>query len=373
MWRSDLPGFLLSAGSNERALIALCRGFTRYGIDFGLIGRGPDDLLLRSKYAGHFLGMGSRDTLSVADILWSVQKARRRYGRRNWVICPTSEHMNRHLLEKRDVLLAEGVELALCDGELYRKLSDKRSFRAYCLGAGLDVPPLLQADPHSAPLPFVAKPNENINAEGRILYPYIVRTEADRKRFLRDRDWEQFHLERFVRGESWYILYYIDGCGGLRSGAQRNLLQQGQGKSVVLARTEKYPDVGLVHHLALRLRVDRYRGFIMVEVRRDHTNAVMIEAIPRCWGPFQLTLDAKMGLFEAFLNDYGYDIDLIAPTEDGVLYLWKEGLWRALRDGMGVALHAPLTSIASALSIGWTSDIYARHDSYAGYSRSDAR
>src|SRR5688572_20843014 len=178
MWSPDLPGFLVFAGSNDRAVIALCRGFSRYGVDFGLVGRGADDLLLRSSYACRFLVTRTSNALTLSDLMRSIGEARRRYRRRKWVICPTSEYLNRHLLEIRESLRAQDVEVALCDSSLYPQVSDKALFRAYCARNGLAVPELIGApDPESLPLPFVAKPSANLDPEGRILYPYIVGTE----------------------------------------------------------------------------------------------------------------------------------------------------------------------------------------------------
>lgn len=154
-------------------------------------------------------------------------------------------------------------------------------------------------DGATSELPFVAKPKSNISKEGKVLYPYLVREEWDRARFLDEADPEEFYLEEFVLGENWYLLYYFSADGTYVKGAQRNFLQQGMGKSVVLARAMDYPEPEVEQAFAKRLSADGYRGFIMVELRRTSSGkAVTIEANPRCWGPFQLTRDADMGLFE---------------------------------------------------------------------------
>jgi len=368
MCSTDLPGFLLFAGSNDRAVLSLCRGFTRYGANFGLIGRGADDLLLRSAYADRFLGMRTSGTLTPTDLHAIINEARRRYGNRKWVICPTSEYLNRHLFEYRDALSANDVELAVCSEALYGQLSDKARFRAYCLDVGLSPPPLMEdADAASLPLPFVAKPSENVSPDDRILYPYLVRTERDRRRFLAEPARSTYYLERYMEGQSWYLLYYMGRSGRWQAGAQRNLLQQGQGKSIVLARMEIYPDSGLVERIAVRLRSDGYRGFIMVELRRNDREVVVIEANPRCWGPFQLALDANTGLLEAFLNDYGYAVPMPESTAEGMHYLWTGGILKALRGGIGIAAHARWTTVAGALVGASTRDVYARPDSRMCY------
>jgi hypothetical protein len=369
---ADQPGFLIFAGSNDRAALALCRGFSQYGEDFGLIGRGVGDLLLSTKYASRFVSTRSSKSLALSDVFQAVAKARRRYGRRQWVICPTSEYLNRHLLDMREALLRGGVQLALCGADLYREVSDKARFRSYCLNAGLETPAALpRNEPESQALPFVAKPAQNLGADDRILYPYLVRNERQRRQFLAERARASYYLEQFVTGESWYLLYYFDQQGRAWIGSQRNLLQQGQGKSVLLARAQRYPDSGVAERLAGRLRADGYRGFLMVEVRLSEHGSVILEANPRCWGPLQLTLDARMGLIEGFLADWGFNLRG-APevaARDGVFYIWLGGIAGALRHGLGLTLHAPWTSVAANLMTAAAGDVYARNDSWACYGR----
>ena len=221
-------------------------------------------------------------------------------------------------------------------------------------------------------LPFVAKPLKNLNCDDKILYPYLVCSEKDRQTFLNDPSQDSYYLESFVSGESWYLLYYFDHEGRFWSGSQRNLLQQGHGKSVLLARAQPYPDNRIVAALAERFRLDGYRGFVMVEIRRTDGDSVAIEANPRCWGPLQLTLDAKMGIFEAFLNDYGFDVEIPTLPRQGVEYLWTAGILQALRKRIGLASHAPWRSVAGALSR-VLADVYARPDSWACYGREFSR
>jgi hypothetical protein len=215
----------------------------------------------------------------------------------------------------------------------------------------------------TAPLAFVAKPKANLSANGRILYPYLVRSEAERSRFLQEADPAEFYLERFVTGESWYLLYYFAADGSYAYGSQRNQVQQGQGKSIVVARAEDYPEAVVAERFAQALQSDGYRGFIMIELKRTaEEGAVAIEANPRCWGPFQLTLDARMGLLEAFLRDHGHAA--AAPSARAARYAWIGGVVQALRSGKGLDRHTSRAGAMGATLRGCFNDVYARRGSW---------
>lgn len=369
MAQTGTSGFLLFSGANDRAVIALCRSMTRYGVPFGLIGRNRDDLLKRSRYADHYLLDRASERLEFDELLEAASRARVRYGIQEWVICPTSEYLNIVLFTMRDRLEAEGIRLATCDEALYARVSGKSEFRKYCVELGVPPPEMLTDGKHGMPaIPFVAKPKQNLSRTGRILYPHLVRNAKQLADFRRESDPEEFYFERFVEGESWYLLYHIDARGGVTHGAQRNFLQQGKGKSIVVAQAMPYPEHEVVERFAARLTADGYRGFIMVEVRRTpEGDPVAIEANPRCWGPFQLTIDAKMGLFEAFLRDHGYDVP-VPGTAGRSFYCWTGGIIQAVRSGKGLDLYTSSFALPAILPRAFASDVYARPDAWSCFS-----
>ncbi|MCC6937012.1 MAG: hypothetical protein IT226_02210 [Flavobacteriales bacterium] len=361
------PGFILFGGTNDRALLALCRGFEEQKIPFGLIGRNERDLLKRSRYSSNYLLDRNSERLELDQILQAVHIGNARFGPRKWVICPTSEYLNIVLFGMKEELARAGVEVATCERALYEQLSNKASFRDYCESLGVPPPRIMDGrDGATSELPFVAKPKSNISKEGKVLYPYLVREEWDRARFLDEADPEEFYLEEFVLGENWYLLYYFSADGTYVKGAQRNFLQQGMGKSVVLARAMDYPEPEVEQAFAKRLSADGYRGFIMVELRRTSSGkAVTIEANPRCWGPFQLTRDADMGLFESFITDHGGALENEKRSGRTASYLWLGGCIQALRSGKGLDRHAERTQVIALLGRSLGNDIYARKGSWS--------
>ncbi len=357
------PGFILFSGSNDRAVLALCRGFSRYHIPFALIGRRNTDLLDRSVYAPHFLSRRTHGKVALEQIVGAVAEARSLYGDRPWVLCPTSEYLNLHLLDLREDLSRHGIELSLCQKDLYHRLTNKATFRDFCASNRLDTPTLyVKDDPATLTLPFVAKPRVNLTATGEILYPHLVLSEHDRRELLGRHRMDDYYFEEFVIGESWYLLYYVGRNGAFVTGVQRNILQQGRGKSIVLASSSKAFDPTVVAKYGNALASTGYAGWLMVEIKRTSEDRfVAIEANPRCWGPLQLTLDAGMGLFEAFLNDHGYELPLPEPTSRK--YLWSGGVVQALRSGKGLARHASRHEVLMALLAALPNDVYMRKDS----------
>lgn len=367
MARTDPPGFLLFSGANDRALIALCRGMSRYSVPFGLIGRGKGDLLKRSRYGMNYLLDRTSETLHFEEIQAAATKARSIHGVDEWVICPTSEYLNLVLFPMRDRLQNEGITVATCDENLYGRLSEKAAFRSYCTELGVPPPRILEAtEVGNIEVPFVAKPKTNLSAAGRILYPFLVRNEKEKNIFVEEAQHSDYYVEEFVTGESWYLLFYIAADGTITQGAQRNLLQQGKGKSIVLARAQRYPDQEIADLFANHFRSDGYRGFIMVEVRRTgEGGAVTIEANPRCWGPLQLTLDANMGLVEAFLSDHGHSMPACGPVRWGRQYCWSGGILQAWRSGMGLDRHDHKLRVWPGLVRGLSNDVFARNDAWS--------
>lgn len=361
---SNLPGFLIFSGANDRAVLALCRGFDQYQVPFGLIGRGEKDLLAHSRYAPHYVHHRTSEKILSEDLLKAKEQGDALFGKRPWVVCPTSEYVNLALFEHRGFLESKEVTLATCAEEFYRQLTNKETFRGYAERIGVPPPPKLQADAAVAPLPFVAKPIQNLSSSDKILYPYLVRTPSEREHFLSTADPKEFYLEEFVQGESWYLLLHFGENGEVVHGAQRNVLQQGMGKSIVLARSMAYPEAEVANLFIRALQTDGYRGFIMVELRREADGrAITIEANPRCWGPFQLTLDARMGLLEAFLRDHGYNVGS-PKAEHQATYGWLGGIVQALRKGLGLDGHAPTGKVLRILFTAMANDIFARRGSY---------
>ncbi|MGB3868922.1 MAG: hypothetical protein WA937_05595 [Flavobacteriales bacterium] len=304
--------------------------------------------------------------MELEEIVQAAKAGNAKYGERKWVLCPTSEYLNIVLFEMREQLEQDGISIATCEKALYHTLSNKASFRTYCEELGIQPPKLFSSEEErTVTPPFVAKPKNNLAKNGSILYPHLIRTAEEQHSFLHNADRDEFYLEEFVHGESWYLLYYFSADGSVISGAQRNYLQQGKGKSIVLARAEDYPEESVPYLFKERLRRDGYRGFIMIELRRSASGmATAIEANPRCWGPFQLTIDARMGLLEAFLKDHGTNAVTASTGKRRATYSWLGGCLQAMRTGRSLDRHTDRSTLLGMIPSALANDVYARRGTW---------
>ena len=86
------------------------------------------------------------------------------------------------------------------------------------------------------------------------------------------------------------------------------MIQQANGKSIVLAKSDKNPGVDVDKFFNGMFSVG-YFGLIMMELIIDKDlNIYYIEINPRFWGPLQLALDVNPKILELFVRDSGIDI-----------------------------------------------------------------
>ncbi|MGA8262791.1 MAG: hypothetical protein WB783_21520, partial [Arenicellales bacterium] len=85
------------------------------------------------------------------------------------VMCPTSEFLNRFVLDNQDSIAALGWDCAMPRRDRYVELTDKHSSRAIIRNlTGLDSPP--EQPRGSWMSPCVIKPKRNVAGQ-RVLYP----------------------------------------------------------------------------------------------------------------------------------------------------------------------------------------------------------
>lgn len=318
---------VVPSGFNDRAVLAICRVLERRGDAFAVVGRGSGDAIRQTRYGSRLVGDVGRD-LDVdewLDVMAGVPRPA--------VVLPTSEFLNRWLLQHRATLTDAGLSPALGDAGPYLRLSDKGSFRAWAAEEGLPLPPLVEAPLATAPLPFAAKPVREYGDDGSALRPWLVESEHDRADLLAARDPDDYVLETMIGGASWYVLAHVDGDGEPRWATQRNAAQQPGGRSVVAAWSATAPTELGAEDVVDALVRSGHRGLVMVEVKADEGGPRLIEANPRPWGPLQLTVDADTGLVDAWLDDLLGRPRRPEPTwRAGVPYLWLGGIAATRRD-----------------------------------------
>ena len=319
---SRLPTFLLFSGHNDRAVLALCRFFQGRGLPFVIAAAGRHDAIHRTAYASQVVFNRTDRSLGV-DLFTGLLQ---RQGH-PLVYCPTTEFINHFVLAHRPALADAGLDIGLPDAAVYAQLTSKLASQAVVQGlVGLQPPP-------SQPLarahaPCVLKPRANVQS-AQVLYPRLCLDEASLAMALAGLDADDWFAQDYIDGQSHYLCGYLARDGQHAWYWQDNLLQQPQGKSIVLARTGENPGLD-ARRLFDGLHRLGYHGPFMMEVIRDAAGRLhYIEINPRFWGPLQLALDACPQVLALFAQDHGAPAPAaaapMAATESPRWYAWAHG------------------------------------------------
>lgn len=361
---------LAFSGYNPRGLVAFWRTLAVRGVALHIVAAGPGDFVFKTAFKDRVVS-----TRRCADLLWSdlervLDEARLASPHDDLVLCPSSEYLNHFALENRDRFSERGIQVPLVPKEVYDLVTNKESFASFCRLHGLRTPERVERlDPGS--IPFVAKPRKNI-AGGRTLYPYLVTSPRTYQEFIRSESVDDYYLEEYVAEPgSYYLLYYVSKTGDAVSFSQRNLLQQGGGKSMVLCEPARLHEGQLSSTIVRMLTGAGFFGLVMVEVRRHRDGHVVLEANPRLWGPSQLHVDNHTGIFDAFLADHlglpRQESPPPAPARS-VPYMWTGGLVDARRRRSGLMWHVRGgAKRALALARALFRDVYLRRDTIRYY------
>lgn len=281
--------YVLFSGANERAVIACCRYFAQNNVSFSIIARPAGDKILLTTYKKNVECYRALDQLDVEDMLTQVERLKNTFPEKRLVFLPTSESVNRIVLEHRAKFESMGLIVPLCEEALYITLSDKSSFNALAQYNGIELPERIDS-PSNSHLPIVAKPISELSAScGKKLYPQLLFSQDHLSAFCHDYSADDFFFQRYVDGQSYYLLLFIDRHN-VKVLWQKNVLQQAEGKSIIAAHICQCPDEQFEYRAINMLQSVGFTGFIMIEMMRENEGSYLIEANPRLWGPFQLAI-----------------------------------------------------------------------------------
>lgn len=316
---------LIYSGYNQRAVISFIRFIKNYSIKYGIIASDKDDSIFETSYAGKVLYVRQSKELNVKEFSKIVQIACSKLDVNSVVIAPSTEGLNRWLIENRSEIETNGkVEIPLVSLEMYKVLSDKNSFSRFVNEEGLKVPN--EFNLANLPKNFVAKPRQYVSANGKSYSPIIINSESQKEAFLGCHDPSNFYFQEYVEGPSYYLLYYCSKNGKTYSYSQENLVQQSGGKSILCAVESTIHNEDISNSYVSLLSTLEFHGFIMIELKRKNGDYFMIEANPRFWGPFELVRKNRPDLFYAFLADYGFKISNSENTaKERGKYFWLGG------------------------------------------------
>jgi len=359
--------FLIFSGFNDRAVVAFCRVARGHGMRFYIISRSGDDPIKSTSYSENIVWNRPGDELDENTVVNAVESAQRLVGDALLVYVPTTEYLNRFLLERRDFCRGIGLEIGMVQADLYAQISDKDLFYQLCKKEGLPIP-RQRNEVHEVGFPCVAKPRRYCSNNGRVNpKPSILRDESD---LHQSPSGAEFVFQEFIDGPSYYLLFYFSCDGRVTSSSQKNLIQQPGGGSIVAATTSQLHQTDVAARYTKLFQKVGSRGFVMVELREKNGLYYMIEANPRMWGPLQLTVDAGTGILEAFAEDYGWK-HLPAPKEArnlSAMYFWHGGLESIGRSGRECDfMDFSRDEFECDLPRWLESDVWARPDSIAVY------
>ncbi len=355
---------IVFSGFNQRAVIAFLRTLEANRLPYAIIAISNKDAIFLTDYKDKVRAVRKSIPLVLSDLVESINDIKEKIPAKEYIIAPSTEYLNRFLLQYRVHFESIGCKIPLVKKELYELISDKFSFSKLCNEHGIDIPKRLDCN-NDIQIPFVAKPNKYFSHSGEVYKPCLILNDNDRSNFYNNYDLTDFYFEEYIIGESVYLLYYIYRNGSCIKFSQKNLIQQPNGGSVFAAisldfhlngESEKYEN--LFHNID-------FNGLVMIEVRRTPHCNYMIEANPRFWGPSQLFVDAGINLFEHFL--YDNDVLKVVPKlknlNEKANYFWYGGVIETLKQNKKLMFHEKDELTMFSLLPNWLkADIYRRKD-----------
>ena len=320
---------LIFSGANDRAVIAFCRYAKSVSIPFVIVANGEDDLVFLSDYKNEVIATRSKNILNWDIFIQNVTIAKNKFSCEELFVLPTTEYINRFLLENKVKIQEQNVTFGLCDEPLYARISDKYDFGNLCEKYNILTPKEYSIKPDF--FPYVIKPKAYFNdAHDVNLKPALIYNQEQEHYFLNQFDSNNFYFQEYVGGKSIYLLFHFAKNNSYTVYSQENFMQQHDGGSMILAKSSNYHlENDLVQPYVNLFQKENFHGLVMIEVKFYEGKYYMIEANPRFWGPSQLILDAKMTLFDDFCLDNELIQEQTTKSEDYInqsIYFWSGGL-----------------------------------------------
>lgn len=355
---------LIFSGYNQRAVITFLRTLEANKVEYGIIASSEEDTIFSTVYSEKVLNTRKEKSLILGDLISSVKGCKSKLKADGYVIAPSTEALNRFLLENRAEFEVQNCSIPLVNKELYETISDKYKFGELCKNTGIFTPKEYE-NIYEAELPCVAKPKKYFTDKGEVYTPFIITGEKEKKKFLIECDPGNFYFQEYISGVSLYLLYYFYKDGTVAKLSQINKIQQPSGKSMIAAESTNFHLGDESDKYEKLFNSVGYFGLVMVEVKKSGDKYYMIEANPRFWGPSQLFVDAGVNLFEAFLFDNGLldNMPEFALTTKTTKYFWYGGLVESMRDYGYVVYRDYSKKLLDGEMNAWmTADVYNRED-----------
>ena len=220
---------IIFSGFNPRAVVAFLRTIRKHNVKYAIIAKSKEDAIFLTDYNNKVFSVRKTTELDLDDIITAIRKVQNRIVADQYVIAPTSEALNRFVLNNRDVFRKYCCDISLVDKDLYVLISDKFSFSRLCLKNNITVPEE-QKFSYNMQLPVVAKPKKYFSEkEGTSLSPYIIKSVSDLECFVNKNRIEEYYFQEYVDGRSLYLLYYFTKTAGFISILRKILFSKPMG------------------------------------------------------------------------------------------------------------------------------------------------
>jgi predicted ATP-grasp superfamily ATP-dependent carboligase len=317
----DKHTIMILSGYNMRAVIAFLRVCKKNNVPFLVIADSDIDPILLTEYKENVAYI--RKNKNIYELYEILRRVMRENDLVSAHIIPTTEYLNRYLINNQKIFEQENIFIPLVEKKLYEQISNKMSFIQMCEDYSINAPKLYQ-DMSTIQYPFIFKAKSYDTYRGK---PIKIDNKFELDIFMQKRNIVEWFAQEYIVGSSYYLLFYFKKDGTYISFSQQNLVQQTKGGSIVAAKCSDIHNNSICKKYADMFREVKFKGLVMVEIRESKGSYYMIEANPRLWGPSQLFVDAKVPLFEYYLEDMGYDVDIKENVVvDKAWYFWNEGL-----------------------------------------------
>lgn len=356
---------LIFSGYNPRAIVSFCRYAVENMIPFNIVADSHSDIILNTAYKAQVIAIRRDNNLDIIIIEKFIDLIRQQEKAEEVFILPSTEYLNRILLKNKERLAKIKVNFGLCDESLYQLISDKNSFCDLCKRNGINIPESLQEPPSNER--FVIKPKTYVAGDGEIFKPILINSIEDSIKYQELIQHPDTFLQEFIGGKSYYLLYYISKNDKDHSiYSQQNLLQQYNGRSIVLARSTSVHIEKIGEKFMNLLNDLGFTGLVMVEVKKFKGRYYMIEANPRLWGPSQLILDAGMDLFDKFAFENGLINEKPKRFYNkNIWYYWSGGIVEDEKNSYDISRHEfEEIDFLENLANFQINDIYAQDDTF---------
>jgi hypothetical protein len=176
----------------------------------------------------------------------------------------------------------------------------------------------------TANTPCVIKPCKNI-VNGNVLYPTLCLNNFHLEETLSYINPRNYFAQEFIEGQSYYLCGSLSKEGNYCCYWQENLLQQKNGKSIVLARTCDNPGLNESQFFET-IHSSGYYGIMMAEFIKRDGGLYFIEINPRFWGPFQLAIDHCNKIMDSYMQQwFGFQTYGSCNRDITNYYAWYHG------------------------------------------------